>query len=94
MATEYIVIKERGVKGVDAPFYREQVFTIPANWDSTFTVSGSIQNDVDGNPQIYILYNGLRYGHEFFTISNNVATWTHPYLELSEGDSISLWYVK
>ena len=90
---DYIVVKERGVKGADAPFYRELISTIPADWDKTFTLPGAVANDVDGNAQIYLIYNGLRYGHEFFTINDNIVTWNHPYLDIDEGDTVSLWYV-
>jgi|13_taG_2_1085334.scaffolds.fasta_scaffold00357_4 hypothetical protein len=90
---DYIVVRERGVKGADAPFFRELALTIPADWDKNFTLSANLAYDPDTNPYVYLLYNGLRYGHEFFNVNNNIVTWNHPYLDLDEGDTVSLWYV-
>lgn len=93
MATEYIVVQERGVKGADAPQWRKLLFTIPANWDNAITLSGKVASDSSNEPQFYINYNGLQYESNFFTIVNNVATWTHPYLTFDTGEVISVWYV-
>ena len=90
---EYIVVRERGIKGADAPFFRELVFTVPAAWDQTFTLSANVTNDPNSNPNLYLIYNGLRYGHEFFIVNSNIVTWNHPYLDLDEGDTVSLWFV-
>lgn len=93
MTTNYIVVQERGVKGADAPAWLHNSFTIPANWDKTITVDSSISLEDDGDRNFYIIYNGLHYGSEFFTINNNVATWIHPTLDLDEGDNLTVWYV-
>ena len=93
MATEYIVVQERGVKGADAPLWRKISFTIPAEWDLKITLEGKVADDPSGEPQFYINFNGLQYESNFFTIVDNVATWNHPYLTLDEGEVISVWYV-
>jgi hypothetical protein len=93
MATEYIVIQERGVKGADAPTWLRLEYTIPAQWDGTLTLSGNVASDSLGEKQFYINYNGLQYENNYFFITDNVATWNHPYLTLDEGDLISVWYV-
>jgi hypothetical protein len=93
MSINYVVVQERGVKGADAPTWLHNAFTIPANWDKTITVTNTISAEADGDKNFYIIYNGLHYGTEFFNINNNVATWTHPTLDIDQGDIITVWYV-
>jgi len=93
MATEYIVVQERGIKGADAPTWIRQKLTIPADWDNTFTLPTGIALAPDGGAYAYLLYNGLQYGEEFLSINGLVTTWNHPYLTLEEGDQVTLWYV-
>ena len=93
MSINYVVVQERGVKGADAPLWQHNVFSVPAQWDKTITVTDTISSEADGDKNFYIICNGLHYGPEFFTINNNVATWIHPTLDLDESDTITVWYV-
>jgi hypothetical protein len=92
MATEYIIVKERGVKGVDGNTWRLFEYTIPVGFANTITLPEEVLLS-SGDYVIQITLNGLSQDGSHFTISGTTLTWTHPYLTLLEGEVLKIWYV-
>ena len=91
--TEYIVVKERGVKGADAKKWIKKRFTVPDNWDNTVLLGEPVYTETNGDINLYVVYNGLQYGQDYFTIDGSTMTWTHPVLSLDPQDKITIWFV-
>lgn len=92
MATEYIVIKERGVKGVDGNTWRFFEYTITADFSGTFTLPELVLINL-GVPVMQVDLNGLTQDPAHYSIADTTFTWAHPYLTLLEGETLKIWYV-
>lgn len=93
MPVQYIVVKERGVRGVNAAKWELYEYTIPDPFDGTIPLPARIDSSVGGDLLVQLFLNGLQQEPTSFSITDTTLTWSHPYLALLPNEVIRIWYV-
>lgn len=93
MPTQYIVVKERGLRGVNATKWNTFTFDVPDPFNNEIPLPAFVDTSLSGDLLLMVFVNGVQQESNYYEVDGLTLTWNHPVLSLLPSDIVRIWYI-